>query len=198
MSTSDQQGRGPLTRKQMRELRLTGSTPVITPEEAAAAAAAAPPAPPAPRVPETVEVAPAPRDDSSVDLGAPPLTRRQARDQERIRTASVPVMNPDAEATPATPVPDEPQRDDLANTDHDEVPAEAEPQSESSPVVEVPAEHMASEPASDATDDEDDEPILSAVPSFVTPVPRDDSETQEDSLESEDITDAEIDRKSVV
>nr|WP_017202363.1 hypothetical protein [Microbacterium barkeri] len=35
MSTSDQQG--PLTRKQLREIRLTGSTPVISSEEAAAA-----------------------------------------------------------------------------------------------------------------------------------------------------------------
>nr|WP_017202364.1 hypothetical protein [Microbacterium barkeri] len=41
MSTSDQQG--PLTRKQLREIRLTGSTPVISSEEAAAAAEAAPP-----------------------------------------------------------------------------------------------------------------------------------------------------------
>lgn len=40
MSTSDRQEQGPLTRKQLREIRLTGSTPVITAEEAAAAASA--------------------------------------------------------------------------------------------------------------------------------------------------------------
>lgn len=42
MSTSDRQEQGPLTRKQLREIRLTGSTPVITAEEAAAAAAVVP------------------------------------------------------------------------------------------------------------------------------------------------------------
>ncbi len=49
MSRSDQQEQGPLTRKQLREIRLTGSTPVISNEEAAAAAEAAPPVPPLPR-----------------------------------------------------------------------------------------------------------------------------------------------------
>lgn len=56
MSTSDQQEQGPLTRKQLREIRLTGSTPVISSEEAAAAAEAAPPVPPLPRAVEPVDV----------------------------------------------------------------------------------------------------------------------------------------------
>ena len=61
MSTSDQQGHGPLTRKQLREIRLTGSTPVISVEEAAAAAAvAAPPVPPKPEAPESTTVEPTP------------------------------------------------------------------------------------------------------------------------------------------
>jgi hypothetical protein len=39
---------------------------------------------------------PAPIVDTTVDLGVSALTRRQARVQERIRTASVPVIQPDA------------------------------------------------------------------------------------------------------
>ncbi|WP_407358164.1 hypothetical protein LTA6_002899 [Microbacterium sp. LTA6] len=96
MSTSDQQGHGPLTRKQLREIRLTGSTPVITAEEAAAAAA--PPVVP----PVSQPVAPveptAPVDES--DEAAGRLTRRQVREQERIRTGSVPIADP-APETPA-------------------------------------------------------------------------------------------------
>lgn len=95
MSTSDQQGKTPLTRKQMREIRLTGATPVISEEEAAAAAADAQPAPPAPRPAAPVEVAPSPKADAEVELEDAPLTRRQAREQERIRTASVPVIAPE-------------------------------------------------------------------------------------------------------
>ncbi|MFB4350925.1 hypothetical protein [Microbacterium sp. CR_7] len=96
MSTSDQPAQGPLTRKQLRELRLTGSTPVITPDEAAAAAAATPPAP---AEPSAAEPAPAPEQTASPehtgsegeDTGETRLTRRQVR--ERIRTASVPVVD---------------------------------------------------------------------------------------------------------
>lgn len=95
MSTSDQQGHGPLTRKQLREIRLTGSTPVITAEEAAAAAAA-PEAPPVEQPVAPVEL-PAPADDSSD--AASRLTRRQVREQERVRTASVPVAGADAAAS---------------------------------------------------------------------------------------------------
>lgn len=104
MSTSDQQGNQPLTRKQLREIRLTGATPVITEEEAAAAAAT--PALPAP-VPRSVEPAEAPRSDEDVDLDATPLTRRQVREHERVRTASVPVIG----AVEDTHTDDEPQTD---------------------------------------------------------------------------------------
>lgn len=113
MSTSDQQGQGPLTRKQLREIRLTGSTPVISSEEAAAAAEAAPPAPPLPPVVAPAEVGEsaaaepdaAPRSAPDADEGGSveakrgeaPLTRRQARELEKVRTASVPVV--EAEVT---------------------------------------------------------------------------------------------------
>ncbi len=43
-----------------------------------------------------------PAPDRSVDLGVAPLTRRQARQQERIRTASVPVITPELSAAYAT------------------------------------------------------------------------------------------------
>lgn len=88
MTTSDQQG--PLTRKQLREIRLTGSTPVISSEEAAAT----PPVPPRPRVAEPVKAAPTP--PPAADSGAGggvPLTRRQAREQAKARTGSLPVTS---------------------------------------------------------------------------------------------------------
>ncbi|MEU4015531.1 hypothetical protein AB0E56_09710 [Microbacterium sp. NPDC028030] len=99
MSTSDQQEQGPLTRKQLREIRLTGSTPVISSEEAAAAAEATVPAPPLPRAAEPVTTAapPVPEPVASDPRGDAPLTRRQAREQEKVRTASVPVIGADAE-----------------------------------------------------------------------------------------------------
>ena len=61
MSTSDQNGTQ-LTRKQLRELRLTGSTPVIDESAAAAAAAEPEPAPePAPAAEPAAEAAPEPQ-----------------------------------------------------------------------------------------------------------------------------------------
>lgn len=98
MSTSDQ--RGPLTRKQLREIRLTGSTPIISEEEASAAAESAPPAQPLPRAAEPVVVPPAPVVDTSADPNAAPLTRRQAREQEKIKTGTVPVAGPEEHETP--------------------------------------------------------------------------------------------------
>jgi len=147
MSTSDQQEQGPLTRKQLREIRLTGSTPVITEEEAAAAAAAPtiPPAPPLPRAAEPVEVAPAPVADADADPGSAPLTRRQAREQERIKTASVPVIGGDAE------------NDSTADAADDAVEVEA--------VEEAPAEEIVSAvptfapPVSGSSDDDLDEDL---------------------------------------
>src|SRR5690606_353765 len=82
MSTSDQNGHGQLTRKQLREIRLTGSTPVITGEEPAAAAQ---PSTVLPRAAEPVEIAPVP--DVEVTESDAPLTRRQMRALEHLRAA---------------------------------------------------------------------------------------------------------------
>ncbi len=123
MSTPEQPATPALTRKQIRELRNTGSTPVISgatdaaeaPAETAAPETAAPYVAPPPVVPaadavtaapfprpaEPAVIAPAPVADSAVDLGVSPLTRRQARQQERIRTASVPVITPEVVAAHA-------------------------------------------------------------------------------------------------
>jgi hypothetical protein len=147
MSTSDQQEQGPLTRKQLREIRLTGSTPVITPEDAAAAAVAdvvVPPVPPLPEPIEPVAVAPAAAIENDADTDHAPLTRRQARAQERIRTASVPVVDADGETDTASAAESTPE----------------EPVVDAAPVAEEPA--VVEEPS-----------IVSAVPEFVRPVPSD-------------------------
>lgn len=97
MSTSDQNGEAKLTRKQLRELRLTGSTPVITEEEAAAQAA---PPSPLPRAAEPAHVAPPPSAEAEVDPEHEPLTRREAREQERVRTGAMPVQELHTEQVP--------------------------------------------------------------------------------------------------
>lgn len=142
MSTSDQQGHGPLTRKQLREIRLTGSTPVISAEEAAAAAAVAtPPAPPEPEAPESVAADAAPHAASAAvetegeaSSGTTPLTRRQVRERERSATGSVPLSESDA--------PDE---------------AIGEVAAEEVPLVEPASEPKSETPASDAPADSDDD-----------------------------------------
>ena len=150
MSTSDQQEQGPLTRKQLREIRLTGSTPVISSEEAAAAAEAAPPAPPLPRAAEPVEIPPAPTSVPDDVSGDAPLTRRQARELEKVRTASVPVIagEQSEEAEVEQPAPDAP----------------AEPTDEESAATHDPAEIVSGVPnftrneePGDADDDDVDD-----------------------------------------
>ncbi|MFK0400837.1 hypothetical protein ACIQTT_00755 [Microbacterium sp. NPDC090225] len=196
MTTSDQQGQGPLTRKQLREIRLTGSTPVITDDEAAASAAptrepdavvekpaaakpvvekpaaakavekkpaAEKPAPapetPAPETPAATAPAPAVAAQASFPaVSGAPLTRRQARDQERVRTASVPVVEPE-DAAPVAPV----------------EPAE--------PAAPVPAPHIQSSVEST--------PIVDAVPEFSAPAdPTDDVIVADDLTDDDD--DAEV------
>lgn len=188
MSTSDS-STPPLTRRQLRELRNTGATPVITPDMTPAGAAPAEPsasdetvidavptaedegAVPAPtdadtpaptdaddpastdadaraegdgddltEEPATDDAAPAaegdtvaadrddeptttpagpsaplaraaapvsfapPMTDAGLDMGVGGLTRRQVRAQEKIRTASIPVITPDFDPAPATAV----------------------------------------------------------------------------------------------
>lgn len=111
MSTPEQPATPPLTRKQMREIRNTGATPVITATPPADDGPTPAPPPSTPSVPagaapfprpaEPAVIAPPPVADSAVDLGVSPLTRRQARQQEKIRTASVPVITPDVVAAHA-------------------------------------------------------------------------------------------------
>lgn len=177
MSTSDRQDQGPLTRKQLREIRLTGSTPVITPEEAAAAAVAAPPAPPlpsagddAPAVEESeqVESTPSPSSPSSEagsddESGAAPLTRRQVRERELAKTGSVPV--------------DGGEQDD-SSADEDAASAEK-------PGEDAPSEHSPVEAAASADPVLDTPALVTAIPSFTPPVPSDDVDDADDDVDEE-------------
>ncbi|MFT4214043.1 MAG: hypothetical protein QM622_04625 [Microbacterium sp.] len=101
MSTSDQPESAPLTRRQLRELRNTAATPVITtggiPIETDAEPAAPVVVQPASEA-EPVVLSAAPPAPQNVDLSAPVLTRRAARQRERLRTASVPVVSAEAVA----------------------------------------------------------------------------------------------------
>ncbi|MGF2947798.1 hypothetical protein [Microbacterium alcoholitolerans] len=135
MSTSDQDGHARLTRKQLREIRLTGSTPVITEQDAADAASESEVAPQAPAEPSTeadssteadlatetdlATAEPAAEDPAEqtaapdsgvgpVPTGEVPLTRREMREQERLRTAPLPAAEPvPSEPASATPADDE-------------------------------------------------------------------------------------------
>lgn len=160
MSTSDQNEGAPLTRKQLRELRLTGSTPVITEEEAAAAV----PAPPSASEPAPVPPAPAP--EVPADLGETPMTRRQAREQERVRTASVPVIAPIEEPAVAQPEP-------VVAAEPVAEPADETPVTdEEAPVEPAPVEPAPAEPESESASFEPQSataqtaPVLSEVPVF--------------------------------
>ncbi|MFF7292814.1 hypothetical protein ACFY9N_09805 [Microbacterium sp. NPDC008134] len=177
MTTSDQHGQGPLTRKQLREIRLTGSTPVITDEETAATPKPAPapapapvaetPAAPnptaAPAAPEPAAPEPAAPEPAAPASPAAPLTRRQARDQERVRTASVPVVEPE-EAAPVAP---------------------AEP---ATPAAPTPAANVQA-PVESAPVEK--EPIVSAVPEFSAPATTSDDLT-DDEIHDDEVDDAEI------
>ena len=103
MSTPEKPESPQLTRRQLRELRNTASNTIITPEDAeaaaAAAATAAPVAAPLPRAAEPVVVAEEPAAAEDVDLESRALTRRAARQQERLRTASVPVSDGETDET---------------------------------------------------------------------------------------------------
>ncbi|WP_431799395.1 hypothetical protein [Microbacterium kunmingense] len=113
---TDNPANPPLTRKQLREIRNTGATPVVSQEaidsarqdatstEPAPEKSAAPVAPLA-RAAEPAVVGAPPVADAAVDLGVSPLTRRQARQQERIRTASVPVIASDLMGSASQPAP---------------------------------------------------------------------------------------------
>lgn len=158
MSTSDQPAQGPLTRKQLRELRLTGSTPVITPDEAEAAAEAA--AEPSPAEPSPAE--PTAATSEREDTGETRLTRRQVRD--RIRTASVPVVDGEqAEGEQNGPADETGVKDAAASTGagDDAVPVD-ESVVTAVPVFAPPAQSDPQEGAS--TDDDEVDEELTVLP----------------------------------
>jgi len=152
MSTSDQPEQGPLTRKQLRELRLTGSTPVITPDEAAAAAAATPAAPAEPAPAPEQAAAPEQTESEGEDTGETRLTRRQVR--ERIRTASVPVVDGEQADAEQTASADE---DAAGSAAPDQAPHEDESVVTAVPVFAPPAPSEEQDSSSDDDDEVDEE-----------------------------------------
>jgi hypothetical protein len=165
MSTSDQNEQGPLTRKQLREIRLTGSTPVITPDEAAeAAAAAATPAPPVPRPAASSEESPAPAEEPSADGR---LTRRQIRERERAATASVPVVGEETSPADETvPVEDSAPADEAPAAQSPlvtAVPAFAAPVEEAAPVAEEAPAPVEQTPTVEDDAEADEEIVIAPV-----------------------------------
>ena len=178
MTEPEQPDTPPLTRKRMRDIRNTGATPVVVPTdaqdatvpdaEAAAETAVAEPVVPAipisplPRAAVPAVVAEPPVADMSVDLGVTPLTRRQARQQERIRTASVPVITPDVIAAHTAAAAPEPAG---ASTPDD---AEQAPADDAAPTSALSGLFADAEPAEDPYAEVEivvvDEPSFDAVP----------------------------------
>ncbi len=183
MSTPEQ----PLTRKQLRELQRTGAMPV--PEPSAPESKPEPdstpepaPAPTPARAAEPVAVPPAPERDSDVDLSATPLTRRQARQQERLRTASIPVIAPEQEqASEQTTKNESPASDD------DAVPGLAEDAVAAEHLEEELVEDSAADPirALDTTAPEADSRASDDVPAFV--FPSTDSDADVAGTDAEDV-----------
>lgn len=192
MTTTDNSGEQ-LTRRQLRELRLTGQTPVVADDSAAEDSAPADPVPPRrdapvnnplPRPAEPIIVA-APESPTQPpsDAAEHRLTRRELRDLERVRTASVPVIrsaddgeSPVAEdvapavetAVPAAEEPvatvDESQEpavveagvEPTADTDHAEVPEDVEAAPEAPVENESSVDGVASDDADVTASDADD------------------------------------------
>ncbi|MCJ1707490.1 hypothetical protein [Microbacterium sp. VKM Ac-2923] len=136
MSTPDTPETPALTRRQLRELRQTGATPIITPNDEPEVPDAAAPAVGG-EAPAVIDAVPAPEpekpaekatpepeksaeeaapmatpdpatpaafdsySEAGAEFGVSGLTRRQAREQEKIRTASVPIISPDLEPSPS-------------------------------------------------------------------------------------------------
>ncbi|MEU2204449.1 hypothetical protein AB0P19_08180 [Microbacterium oleivorans] len=166
MSTPDQPSTPPLTRRQLRELRNTASTPIITPEQAQADAemsdAAAEEAAEAAAAHEA-EVAPertpiALDDLSDLDPDAHPVTRRQARLLEKLRTGTVEVIPTDTGDVPTSETEadagdeapeDAPDVVDAEDIEHPEEPAAAD-----EPAVDEPADEIEAEPLHGAVDED--------------------------------------------
>ena len=145
MTPSDQDGQHQLTRKQLREIRLTGSTPVITEAEAAAASQLAGVLP---RAAEPVEIAPV--DDVEVAESDAPLTRRQMRALERAHSTA---DDRDAAEQPEGVEPDGVE------------PGGVEPQPVTSQPV-APEAPVASEPVPPVAEEQLTGGLVSGVPAF--------------------------------
>jgi len=138
MSTPDQPSTPPLTRRQLRELRNTASTPIITPEEAQADADASDAAAVEAALAEVEhesEVAPERTpavlaDDVDLDPDAHPVTRRQARHLAKLRTGTVDVVE-------SALVTDEVSTSDAAATEHETAEDETD---DGEPVDGIPAD----------------------------------------------------------
>ncbi|MGA6128223.1 MULTISPECIES: hypothetical protein [unclassified Microbacterium] len=166
MSTPDQPSTPPLTRRQLRELRNTASTPIITPEQAQADAemsdAAAEEAAEAAAAHEA-EVAPertpiALDDLSDLDPDARPVTRRQARLLEKLRTGTVEVIPTDTGDVPTSET-EADAGDEAPEGASDVVDAEdiehlEEPAAADEPAVDEPADEIEAEPLHGAVDED--------------------------------------------
>ena len=167
MSTPDQPSTPPLTRRQLRELRNTASTPIITPEQAQADAemsdAAAEEAAEAAAAHEA-EVAPertpiALDDLSDLDPDARPVTRRQARLLEKLRTGTVEVIPTDTGDVPASETEadagDEAPEDAPDVVDAEDIAHLEEPATTDEPAaVDEPADEVEAEPLHEAADED--------------------------------------------
>lgn len=159
MSTPETPESPQLTRRQLRELRNTASNPIITPEEAEAAAAPAVSAP-LPRAAEPVVVAEEPPAAEDVDLDARALTRRAARQQERLRTASVPVVDGEDAADEAVAEDTVAETDDTTDAEAQAAPAdqvadEAPDGADGEPQDNAPREETVDDAAHDEAVDSD-------------------------------------------
>jgi len=186
-----------LTRRQLRELRNTAATPIVTdvpaPSEPPAPAplprAAEPvvlPAPPtAPEAPQTAAA-------GEAVSGAPRLTRREVRQRERLRTASVPVITAEVLAAAAAEAEAEAERADAAGTDESVVDAEiVDTVAEASASAEHPPADGWSEPTA-AVSTDGEEPAAEIV---LTPADETAAGAPEatDAAAAEDVTASEPD-----
>lgn len=205
MSTPDEPETPQLTRRQLRELRNTASNPIISPETSdEPLEPAAPVAAPLPRAAEPAPVSEEPPAAEDVDLDAPALTRRNARRQERIRTASVPVIDtaaPDTadEADAELAHPDDDL--DATGTDTDEASAEQASADETHADA-ASEEETSTEDAVEAEADESDE-AADALAESQTEAPDvetstdDDAEDASEDRAGEEASDEEPDRPIV-
>ena len=147
-------------------------------------------------------VAAVPVDDDEVDLDAAPLTRREARQQERIRTSSVPVISAEmaaagAAASQAQAAADAVEDEGAAQVDADELEADEPEVSEAdASSADVPADvdadadeaeaEVDTKAEADATADESDsfEPELDADGDLAEDAPAADEAAEDDDAEA--------------